>query len=305
MAPRKTAHNPALGLMLEHLHSPTRLVGPVDEYLLRSEAAKPRFLPLGFHPSQLSGDTCARALVLERLGVAQPEAPPPKLQRIFGMGSDVHTRWQRHLVAAGTLKPWQVEVPLHQTRRELDYRFLKHLHAADGVTPDDLVEVPDAWQRRTEVALKNAQEYGLRGSADALLDDSDLTVVEIKSMNWSSFQRYPLVGKPMPKHLLQASLYAWAFRSKAIVFLIECKDNQQAKEVEAAPDKGGVQAVLELCALAQETLQDQRLPDRHSGCPTRTSAKAKACPFAAACFSNKKFSQLDQRKHLPPPRDYR
>lgn len=114
----------------------------------------------------------------------------PNLRRIFNNGDHVHLRLQKYL---------------------LDAKLIKR-NKYDPVSKCEFPFINKKWR--------------VRGTCDGLLTRRD-AVLEIKSINQRGFSG---LGGPKAEHLWQGHLYMWGHGLEEILFLYECKDNQNMKE---------------------------------------------------------------------------
>lgn len=282
----KKAASRLLTSLLAEATDQNPLSAKVLHYLEERENKRPPYIPLGYHPSGLDVDSCPRAMVYERLGVAVPSPFPAEVMKILENGTAVGQRIERYLVESGILTHDQTEVPIHGVpdpvkRKRYSPRMLK---------------VVDAMGKRLP-----QQEY--RGHMDGFdpFHPDGPTVYEIKGVNSFVFNK---LRAPSPKHVTQTSIYAAKGGSKRIHFIYECKDNQSWKEFVIEPDAARLKTVADLIAKTKKALAARALPERHGDCPSSSAARPKRCPFAAVCFSAKKFKDLDCRAQVEA-RDYR
>jgi len=276
----------SLGLLLDGIHSGTPIRSRIDQWLYDKERKKSAYIPRGYHPSSLDVATCSRFLVYQRLGFLAEPPIDPGLNFIFDNGTAVGNRIQSYLINAGILQADQVEMPMH---------------GCDS--PEKRKRYSPATLKLIDAAGKRCAPYEFRGHLDGFApnEPEGATVIEIKGMNERTHNS---LHAPIPKHVTQASLYAFAYAAKRIVFLYECKNNQAWKEFVIKPDMTRVKAVQGIVLVARRGLANAFLPPRHKECASAHSEKAKKCYFASTCFGTKKFKELDQRSGIDP-RDYR
>lgn len=275
-----------LSTLLGDISPVTEVIEKVNRFLVERERSKPVYIPKGYHPSSLNTDTCPRLLVYERLGVKSTAFLDAQTLRIFGDGTDRGNRIQRSLVESGVIREDATEVPIH---------------GAD--TPEKRVRFKPDMLKLIDAAAKRTKEYEFRGHADFLdlANERGPTVGEIKGCNTVVYDR---LREPLPKHVVQASIYADAFGFARILFLYENKNTQEQQEFFIPPDQAALKTVKGIVKVAQRGLAKGQLPDRIDECPSKTSKRACRCPFVATCFSTKKFDELDSREGIEP-RDYR
>jgi hypothetical protein len=248
----------------------------LDDGARRIHARKNLIWPdKGYHPSSMEEETCPRFLVYKRLG-AVPKAIPPRVLRIFAVGTEIGNIVQEHMIEGGILKSYMIEAPIH------------------GPKSHKRIIYPGDYLGELDKAAGRAKQYLLRGNMDGFdpFYEDGPTVYEIKSCKDSV---YNSLQGPQLKHIVQASLYAWATRSVWIVFIYWNKDTQDLKVFRGRPDKKLVERCLEDITVAQDFLRMEELPPRHEGCPNKSTKKARYCPFGPVCFSNAEFQECDNR----------
>lgn len=284
-----------LSAFLDAVADSSVLIGPVNRYLLQKEAEKKDFIQQGYHPSSLDEDTCPRYLVLQKLGCQSPLPHPPETLRYFRYGNMLHANWQKDVVRAGLVRPWHIEVPIHESLNRVPEKVKKILEIPE-------TEIPKDWQEETKKAAERCAPYELRGQIDIFLP-GEREIVDLKSCNSINFQKFPAKRQAIPKHKIQVSLYAWAFQASRVRILYENKDNQRPVEVPFTPDREGVEKVLSKIQGSIQALKSEELPPRLEECPRMAAPRASRCPLAATCFGGKRFKTLD-RRHQLPQRDY-
>ena len=83
------------------------------------------------------------------------------------------------------------------------------------------------WLADAEVPV-HEEEYQLTGTMDGVLYEG--SILELKSINANGFSRVQTFG-PLVPHLFQMATYMLCTRRKKGVFIYECKDNQEYKEI--------------------------------------------------------------------------
>lgn len=227
------AKGDALSEWLQTKKVETRLLGPVERYILARKPDGSRRQDI-LHPSELAkSDFCPRAAYLRLSGVpARPEKPNLRLQSIFDEGHAIHGKWQKYLAEMGVLYgmwdsgEWALsadvdltttsyrEVPLHDD----SLRIAGHSDGwVKGLGEDCLIEI------------KSIGSGTIRFEQPSLLRGGDL------------FSAWRDIRRPFPTHVRQGQLYlALANRMHAsgllasapqeIVFLYELKADQSVKE---------------------------------------------------------------------------
>lgn len=231
-----------------------RLLGSVDRHL---RARPPEYRPWKhLHPSAISkGYWCPRAAWYV---VTSDTAPPPEKvgrvsQSIFDEGHLIHDKWQRFFWEMGNLYGvWQCQ-------------FCHHRWWAQS--PATCVECFSSLIKYAEVPLSNP-EWLISGHADGWIKGiGDDCVIEIKSVGtgtvrieapnmWSDYGEdlaavWKDLKRPFSSHLRQAQLYLRVLNAtrsdapKEVVFIYECKLNQQAKEFPVAYQESTTDPIIE------------------------------------------------------------
>lgn len=249
----------ALKSYLEASKRETRLVGPLEKYLLTRPPDTSRRTDV-FHPSEIvKSDWCHRA---SYLAVVENQKPKPqrhnlRTENIFAEGHAIHAKWQNWIADMGNLYgKWKCP----------------ECHGEIWGVSSDLPECeiaecgwPDAVQYR-EVPLRD-DELHIAGHCDGwVVGLKDDFIIEIKSVGVGTlrFEAPHLLQKsnndaeaawnsirsPFKTHFLQGQMYLYLLNSmfdkgfidraapSECVFLYEWKANQDYKEfsVKYSPD---------------------------------------------------------------------
>lgn len=223
----------------------TVVLGSIDRMLLTRAPDTSRRTDV-LHPSELSGDWCARASYHLLLGVTPKSSPPGlRLQSIFDTGHAIHARWQQRIGELGVLYGmWMDEEGL----------------VGWGTGPGDYLEVP-----------LDHDSMMIQGHADGwILDPSGDYLLEVKSIGIGTVRKYDPsllrpslsatfkeISRPFSAHIRQAFLYIHCLRDMhhrgllempppdRVLFLYECKEDQSAREFVVEYDQTHIQAILD------------------------------------------------------------
>jgi hypothetical protein len=144
------------------------------------------------------------------------------------------------------------------------------------------------WLEEAEVALER-NEHGLSGTMDGLLYEG--SILELKSINVNGFSRVTTFG-PMHEHLFQMATYMLVTERDKGVFIYECKDNQEVKElVVRAEDLPLMQADLKAQSLWAK-IEKRELEEPLDKCIDRTGWVYKSCPFRDRCLSIHRWEEV-------------
>lgn len=247
------------------------LIWAIEKYLSK-EHAESRPDDGYYHPSGLSD--CARLEVYKKMGFKGGKHSP-KLIRVFNNGSYVHTRIQWYLGEMGVLKGFWF-CPQCATK----YWGLKKDHPENKCTREMEPEYK-------EVPIQD-DEIMMRGHADGIVVlEGQEYLLEIKSINDNGFKN---LTEAMEHHRVQANLYMKNRGLKAVIFLYECKNDQNLKEY-IVPFNPTLNVKYEqVMRSATEGMKSRVLPERV--CKTQADAKKRWCEACELCFSEMTFLEV-------------
>jgi hypothetical protein len=217
------------------------------------------------HPSQI--DKCLKYLVLCCSGYADQheEFVDPKLRMIFDIGSAWHTVMQRYGKQGAWCDPG-------------------HYHPEAPIDPDALT-----FDGRP--ALPIAQQYWIRGSADALLDYYTVTVPgvgpvalriihEYKTINSNGFDK---LIRPKPEHKKQATIYSAVFDVPVVVYLYTNKNNCQTIDFPVPFDYTIWQEITAKIGKVQYYVDGGYTPPWEETSAVLSPSDCDGCPLQKAC----------------------
>ena len=305
---RKTPVRANPGAMKEVLAArkvDTLILGKINTHLLSREDGERDMTML--HPSVMAKqDWCHRRSFYE-LSPEHPEPPAEDigyvLQNIFDEGHYVHAKYQDRLWDLGLLRGWfycsfcesrwrdtspqkclkcsaprgclaYKEVPL----KSMDHWITGHadgdIALTDNPEDDPLLEV------------KTIGEGTVRVEYPTLLYDFTTETVDGKTVTdltglWGAIKR------PFPSHLRQAMIYLAITGRKRMVFIYECKWNQQTKEFVVKYSKSIAEPLLDLALDVKYALEKNRPPTR-PGWADLDHPTCSKCPYMSTCYNTEK-----------------
>jgi hypothetical protein len=139
----------------------------------------------------------------------------------------------------------------------------------------------EGWLERAEVPIPR-NPYRLSGTMDGLLYED--SVLELKSINMNGFSRVQTFG-PLFDHLYQMATYMLVSGREKGVFIYECKDNQEYKEIVVGRKDLPMVEAEEQAQTLWEAVEDRNLMEPLSKCLDRTGWKYQSCPYRDRCLS--------------------
>lgn len=261
-----TANGSPLDKLLATRKRPSYLLGPLERFLILNPEEQHRATDV-LHPSEISSPKwCIRASWhLLRGADAPKQTHNLRTQSIFAEGHAIHDKWQHWLTRMNVLRgAW---------------------HCAEhgdwwGLRTDSCQECLHVVYR--EVPILH-EEYVISGKADGWLvvDGQDDAVLEVKSIGIGTIRAYggkisskglaasfKEITEPFDGHVRQASMYLFCLKwmhengyiteapPEQILYLYECKENQEAKEFLVPYDEevleGTIEHLEELAAAGDE-----------------------------------------------------
>lgn len=256
------------------------------------------------HPSEMcKRDWCSRHDYYRITGVTPQDAkesnPSFQLENVFNEGHHIHRKYQNWLTEMGLLEGmWAC-------------RNAECAHYWWDTSPECCPVCFQLQPRYREIPF-DSPDLMIKGHADGAvstggdwLDVEEPFLLEIKSVGVGTLmfeapmlhQRYVDgasldniwrdIKTPFPTHIKQATLYWWLSgqKYKKILFIYECKWNQQVKELVVVPNVSWIQDLLEG---AKEVVQGTRAgiaPYRPLWADPAVK-KCAACPYANTCWEH-------------------
>lgn len=146
----------------------------------------------------------------------------------------------------------------------------------------------EGWLARAEVPVHD-KVYGLTGTMDGLLDDD--SILELKSINANGFSRVQTFG-PLIPHLFQMATYMLCTGREKGVFLYECKDDQEYKEIVVSRRDVDVDRAEETARAVWNTIETKRLEEPLSNCMDQKGWVYSSCPFRDRCLKVYRWEEV-------------
>jgi hypothetical protein len=294
----------ALVDILQKVHGNAKLGVMIDQFL---DASPGDYREPGWHPSEFCG-ICPRLFILNRLFGKPKQRHNAGLQRIFDVGTALHSWYQnRYLGPMGIL--WGKWV------------CLKCGHITWGYMPKEELcpgcRLPSLWDYR-EVPVKANLPDGLGspivGHSDGIIKMGALHYLfEFKTINENGFT---WLKGAKDAHIAQARIYAelvrqgcirfGSFKGKVsapkisgIIIVYACKNGRAdgspvEREFFIDLDEDAARAELKRPFIVEKAIADKELPERIPECVSLLKKPAKTCPMSSYCFGGKTFKQLEE-----------
>lgn len=299
----RTIKTSKLRQLLDTSKNETRLLGAIKRHVMCRPPDDRRQDVI--HPSEMcKADWCPRATFFRLLGApaGEGEWAPFTLENVWAEGHDIHDKWQTWLWEMGVLRgEWlcfacqsrwlgtapkicpscgagqdclkYLEVPL------LGEKYLMAGHADGDVNDDDTEELCPL------IEIKSIGIGTLRFEAPQLLgkyarkvkdDDGEHSIIDLEAL-WRDLKR------PFPGHVKQGMLYLSMSGRKEIIFIYECKWNQQVKEFKVRYQEDLVADLLDACLDIKYALEIGRAPRRPHWAAADNSICGK-CVYRDTCW---------------------
>lgn len=249
------------------------------------------------HPSDMSkSDWCPRADYYRiTLGVSQSAANPSfSMENVFDEGHRIHRKWQGWLWSMGILSGmFQCKV--------CSFSWW-------ATSPSECDSCGNERLRYREVPLVN-EELMIAGHSDGLVEDGgdwleldEPVLIEVKSLSLGTlrfeapmlYQRYldglgldelwRDVKRPFASHLKQGTLYCYLAGLSKIVFIYECKWNQQAKEFIVIPNFDHIKDALAAAKDVSDGVRHGIEPYRPYWATGADGPVCASCAYRATCW---------------------
>jgi hypothetical protein len=144
------------------------------------------------------------------------------------------------------------------------------------------------WMMQAELPI-GTNPYHLSGSMDGVLwDDS---VLELKSINVNGFSRITTFG-PMHEHLFQMATYMLVTQRERGVFIYECKDNQEYKEIVVGPEDVPLKQAAEQAEVVWTNIKNEEFAEPLNDCLDRKGWRYASCPFRDRCLGIHRWEEV-------------
>ena len=286
--PKKTASpiqrvpKGSLGDYLKKTRQKGRVTSALERHLATRELDTSRRQDV-LHPSEMvKSDWCEREAFFRirnaREGILPEfERPALRLQTIFDVGNDTHSRWQRYLGDTGnmwgfwkcvgcgrvtgpsTKSPWPCGFCGHQGKI---YEEIGLEHGLVSGHTDGWLKWPDTPGQDSLLEIKTIGTGTIRTYNLPLLMDNDNDLEKA----------FASIRRPFKDHRRQVTTYLWLTREmydsylldekppKDAVVLYECKANQAIKEFTIQYDENLIEDVIDSALYLEERLKKDRPP---------------------------------------------
>ena len=256
------------------------------------------------HPSDMSkSDWCPRADFYRILNGHPSTAINPSfsMENVFDEGHRIHRKWQGWF--------WQMGILSGMFEcKQCGYIWW-------DTSPDECSACPSKRLRYREVPLEN-KELMIAGHSDGMVEDGgdwleldEPVLIEIKSLSLGTlrfeapmlYQRYldglgldevwREVKRPFASHIKQGTMYCFLAEVRKIVFIYECKWNQQAKEFVVVPNFDHIKESLASAKDVADALRHDMVPYRPHWAKSADGPVCASCPHRITCWS------IDENDH--------
>jgi hypothetical protein len=146
----------------------------------------------------------------------------------------------------------------------------------------------EGWLSRAEVPI-GTNHYNLSGTMDGICYDD--SVLELKSINMNGFGRVQTFGPLLP-HLFQMATYMLVTQRERGIFLYECKDNQEYKEIVLRADELPLAEAAEQAEVMWQSVRQQALFEPLNKCIDKEGYLYHSCPFRDRCLSIHRWEEV-------------
>lgn len=256
------------------------------------------------HPSEICKEDWCPRFSFYQLTSDNPHVEEHQfgLLNVFAEGNMIHDKWQGWLADAGVLYGrWECVVCHNSTY---------------GFRPESCEECQAAhqgWVRYREVPIFDA-EHGVIGHSDGHIKDSKgEALIEIKSVGigtlrfeapdlWGALNRgtmkhdeaWKAIRYPFKTHIRQGQLYMHFTGIHTIVFIYECKWNQQVKEFTIHYDHAKVSDILKGCIDVAKARSANMPPMRPQWAITGDNRICNKCPHQKTCWKESDEDSTEQ-----------
>lgn len=283
--------------------SETRILSKIQHHLLvRPDDERDQ---VHLHPSEIAkSDWCLRQSYYRMAGFPQRKNSDKSyvLENIFDEGHYVHGKYQDRLWRMGMLRgTWECQVCHHRFEATSPYKcpecelsvltykevpLYNEKHMLIGHSDGDVDEGNDDHADDPLLEIKTVGIGTLRFEAPALLgrhthkaqteEGVDKTFIDYDAL-WRD------IKKPFSSHLKQGWIYCFMKGRKSIIFIYECKWNQQVKEFVVRFKPEYIAEILEECLDVKWALKKGEAPSR-PGWAELECKTCTACVFRDTCY---------------------
>jgi hypothetical protein len=138
----------------------------------------------------------------------------------------------------------------------------------------------EGWLKDAEVPVSHPV-LRLTGTMDGVLYDG--SILELKSINAHGFSRVTTFG-PLVPHLFQMATYMLCTRRTSGVFVYECKDNQEYKEITVSSEDMPLAEVQQAALEVWKKIEGRELVEPLGDCIDQKGWKYNSCPYRDRCL---------------------
>jgi hypothetical protein len=146
----------------------------------------------------------------------------------------------------------------------------------------------EGWLDKAEVAVANTP-LGLMGTMDGVCYDG--SILELKSINVNGFSRVMAFGPLLP-HLFQMATYMLCTAREKGIFIYECKDNQEYKEIVVGPEDVPIKEARDQALKAWIHIGARELVEPLEKCIDQTGWMYASCPFRDRCLKIHRWEEV-------------
>jgi hypothetical protein len=148
--------------------------------------------------------------------------------------------------------------------------------------------ITEGWLASPEVKVPT-NPYRLSGTMDGLLYEG--SILELKSINMNGFSRVQSFG-PLTPHLFQMATYMLTTSATKGVFIYECKDNQEYKEIIVRRDEVPLLEAELHASLLWGLIEKKQLVEPLEKCIDQEGWKYRSCPYRDRCLGIREWSDV-------------
>lgn len=311
------ANKGAMKNVLAAKKTDTIILGQIHTYMMAAAAEDDGSRDSSrLHPSEIcKSQWCPRSSFF----AISPKYPDVKvndpnyvLENIYDEGHAIHTKWQRRLWEMGILRGtfsclkcggrFHATAPLACAECGAPKRFLHYaeislaneehmlvghtdgdLHIGDDPALDPLLEIKSIGIGTVRVeypSLLFSHTHRV-----TLEDGTERTMIDYDRL-WADIKR------PFPSHIRQGALYCFMHGRTSIVFLYECKWNQQVKEFRIVYKRQFIEAILDGALDVKYGLKTGR-PPAMPGWAKKDEKPCSSCGYKNLCYESENNNGLD------------
>lgn len=291
--------------ILQKVHGQAKLSVLIDKFIENSPGD---YREPGWHPSEFCG-MCPRKFILNSLFGPEPTRPHPGLQRIFDVGTSLHSWYQNnYLGPMGILwGKWRCQKCNYTT-----WGYMPQRDSCGGCKEKplwDYAEIP------VKANLPDNVGHPIVGHSDGIISLGVKNFLfEFKTINDNGFT---WLKQARDGHVRQARIYAELIRQGHVRFGWEHKGKVDVPKLhgiiivyankngrpDGSPtereffvefDEEASRKELKKPYIVETAIRKKELPPRQEACVSVLKKPAKICPMGSYCFGGKTFEQLEE-----------